>query len=71
MITDSAQRKFLQRRFFKAWQGKRIRRGKRKKPGTTRPQACGGFSRLGLAIPCGVAPQQSPTPFYQATESLL
>lgn len=26
----------------------------------------GPFSRPGLAIPCGVAPQQSPAPFRQA-----
>jgi len=30
----------------------------------------GSFSRPGLAIPCWVAPQQSPTPFRQAGESI-
>lgn len=31
----------------------------------------GSFSRLGLAIPCWVAPQQSPTPFRQARETYI
>ena len=31
------------------------------------PGPGGSFSRPGLAIPCGVARQQSPTPFHQAT----
>lgn len=40
-----------------------------KKPRALQPQAGAGlFSRPGLAIPCRVAPQQSPTPFRQARQ---
>src|SRR5579863_271950 len=43
---------------------------KRKRPEAKPPRACGLFSRLGLVIPHWGAPQQSPTPFSQATRSL-
>ena len=58
---------------FKAWQGKRMptkeeRRSEKKEgPGSLAAQAQRTFSRPGLVIPRRVAPQQSPTPFHQAT----
>ena len=58
-------------RFFKAWQGKRMIRRCERGPGQSCPRPAGSFSRLGLAIPCWVAPQQSPTPFRQAIRSIL
>ena len=60
--------------FSEAWQGKRMH-GKTQPSGTTQekgPEPAGSgraeaFPRPGPAIPCWVAPQQSPTPFRQAT----
>jgi len=44
----------------------------RKGPETLVPQApTGSFSRPGLAIPCWVAPPQSPTLFHQAISIIL
>ena len=51
-------------RFFKEWQGKRI---EKEAQDSNVPGLAGSFSRPDLAIPCWVAPQQSPTPFRQAT----
>ena len=41
--------------------------GSKKGPESEDPGPADSFLRPGLAIPCRVAPQQSPTPFHQAT----
>jgi hypothetical protein len=63
--------------FSEAWQGKRMH-GKTQSSGKTQekgPEPAGSgraeaFPRPGPAIPCWVAPQQSPTPFRRATAIL-
>ena len=56
--------------FSEAWQDKRMT-CKEKRPSRTDRDNSGvsarSFSRPGMAIPCWVAPLQSPTPFHQAT----
>ena len=68
-VSNGMTRERGQERFFEAWQGKRMSCGNERGPRRSRSGPAGSFSRLGLAIPCWVAPQQSPTPFRQAREA--
>jgi hypothetical protein len=59
-------------RFSKAWQSKRMTDENKKRPERQYSRRrTGSFSRPDLAIPCRVAPQQSPAPFHQANRLYL